>query len=56
MPRGWAIARTDRLAVSDVVAIGVGIVLPTVAVLFYFGIAVHLVVPFRDVARLVRRA
>ncbi len=37
-----------------VVAIIVGLLLPGVAVTFYFAIAVYLVVPFRDVARLIR--
>ena len=36
------------------VAIVVGLLLPGVAVTFYFAIAVYLVVPFREVTRLVR--
>lgn len=35
-----------------VIAILIGLLLPVVAVTFYFGIAVYLVVPFREVARL----
>ena len=35
-----------------VVAILIGLVVPTVAVAFYFGIAIYLVVPFRQIRRL----
>ena len=35
-----------------VVAILIGLVVPTVAVAFYFGIAIYLVVPFREIRRL----
>ncbi len=35
-----------------IVAIGVGMLFPGVAVAFYFGIAVYLVVPFREVGKL----
>ena len=35
-----------------VIAILIGLVLPEVAVVLYFGIAVYLIVPFRHVARL----
>ena len=35
-----------------VVAILIGLVAPTVAVAFYFGIAIYLVVPFREIRRL----
>ena len=38
-----------------VIAILTGLVLPLLSVAFYFGIAVYLVVPFREVARLVFR-
>jgi uncharacterized membrane protein len=38
-----------------VITIIIGLFLPTAAVALYFGIAVYLVVPFRDVARLVFR-
>jgi hypothetical protein len=38
-----------------VIAILIGLLLPVVAVAFYFGIAVYLVVPFREVARLLFR-
>ena len=37
------------------IAILVGLALPAGAVALYFGIAVYLVVPFRDVARLLFR-
>ncbi|MCX4992123.1 hypothetical protein [Streptomyces sp. NBC_00568] len=37
--------------IGYVIAILIGIVLPEVAVALYFGIAVYLVVPFREVAR-----
>jgi len=40
------------VVIGYVVAICVGVLIPTVAVVFYFGIAVYLVVPFREVARL----
>ena len=35
-----------------VVAILIGLAVPTVAVAFYFGIAIYLVVPFREIRRL----
>ena len=35
-----------------VVSILIGLVVPTVAVAFYFGIAIYLVVPFREIRRL----
>ena len=35
-----------------VLAILIGLVVPTVAVAFYFGIAIYLVVPFREIRRL----
>ena len=34
------------------VSILIGLVVPTVAVAFYFGIAIYLVVPFRQIRRL----
>lgn len=39
------------VVIGYVIAIGVGLALPALAVAFYFGIAVYLVVPFREVAR-----
>jgi uncharacterized membrane protein len=49
---------TDRrkllpVVAGYVIAILIGLVLPVVAVALYFGIAVYLVVPFREAARLV---
>ena len=38
-----------------VIAIIIGLVLPVAAVAVYFGIAVYLIVPFREVARLLFR-
>ena len=38
------------------IAILIGLVVPQVAVALVFGIAVYLVVPFREVARLFRRS
>ena len=38
------------------IAILIGLVVPQVAVALFFGIAVYLVVPFREVARLFRRS
>jgi uncharacterized membrane protein len=38
-----------------VIAILTGLALPALAVALYFGIAAYLVVPFREVARLLRR-
>jgi uncharacterized membrane protein len=38
-----------------VVAILVGLALPTLAVVFYFAIALYLIVPFSEITRLVRR-
>ena len=51
---------TDRrkllpIVAGYVIAILIGLVLPVLAVALYFGIAVYLVVPFREVARLLRR-
>jgi len=39
-----------------VLAIAIGLALPSVAVALYFGLAVFLVLPFRDLRRLFRRA
>ena len=41
--------------IGYVIAILIGLVLPGVAVALYFGIAVYLIVPFRQVARLLFR-
>jgi uncharacterized membrane protein len=41
--------------IGYVIAIVVGLFLPRLAVVFYFGIAVYLVVPLREVARLLSR-
>ena len=38
-----------------VIAILTGLLLPVLAVALYFGIAAYLVVPFREVARLLHR-
>ena len=40
------------VVIGYVIAILIGLVLPEVAVVLYFGIAVYLIVPFRHVARL----
>ena len=40
------------VVIGYVIAILIGLVLPRVAVALYFGIAVYLIVPFREVARL----
>jgi uncharacterized membrane protein len=42
--------------IAYVIAILLGLVVPDAAVALYFGIAVYLVVPFRDIARLARRS
>jgi TMEM175 potassium channel family protein len=41
--------------IGYVIAILVGLALPTAAVALYFGLAVYLVVPFREAARVLRR-
>ncbi len=41
-----------RVVIVYVIAILLGLVLPAVAVVFYLGIAVYLIVPFREVRRL----
>jgi len=38
-----------------VIAILIGLLLPVAAVALYFGLAVYLVVPFREAARVLRR-
>jgi hypothetical protein len=38
---------------SYVVAVLVAIVLPTLALIFYFGIVIYLIVPFRELGRLI---
>jgi Flp pilus assembly protein TadB len=43
------------VVIGYVAAILIGLLWPGVAVAFYFGIAVYLVVPFRQVARLLFR-
>ena len=43
------------VVIGYVIAILIGLVLPVLAVALYFGIAVYLVVPFRDVARILFR-
>ena len=52
---------TDRrkllpVVIGYVIAILIGLALPVAAVALYFGIAVYLIVPFREVARLVSRS
>ena len=47
--------RLPLVVIGYVIAILVGLAVPGVAVALYFGIAVYLVVPFREVARLVFR-
>ena len=44
------------VVIGYLIAIGIGLVLPRLAVALYFGIAVYLIVPFREVARLFRRS
>jgi uncharacterized membrane protein len=41
--------------IGYVIAILIGLAVPQAAVALYFGIAVYLIVPFREVARLFRR-
>ena len=43
------------LVIGYVIAILIGLALPTAAVVLYFGLAVYLVVPFREAARVLRR-
>ncbi len=44
------------VVIGYVIAIGIGLVLPQLAVALYFGLAVYLIVPLREVARLFRRS
>ena len=41
--------------IGYMIAILIGLAVPQVAVAFYFGIAIYLIVPFWEVARLFRR-
>jgi uncharacterized membrane protein len=41
--------------ISYLIAIGVGLLVPRLAVVLYFGVAMYLVVPFREIARLLFR-
>jgi uncharacterized membrane protein len=43
------------LVIGYVIAILIGLALPTAAVALYFGLAVYLVVPFREAAQVLRR-
>jgi hypothetical protein len=43
------------VVIGYVIAILIGLALPVAAVALYFGIAVYLVVPFRETARVLRR-
>jgi uncharacterized membrane protein len=43
------------LVIGYVIAIPIGLALPTAAVALYFGLAVYLVVPFREAAQVLRR-
>jgi hypothetical protein len=43
------------VAISYTIAILIGLALPGLAIAFLFGIAVYLIVPFREVARLLFR-
>jgi len=43
------------VVIGYVIAILVGLALPVAAVAIYFGLAVYLVVPFREVARVLAR-
>jgi TMEM175 potassium channel family protein len=43
------------VVIGYVIAILIGLLLPVAAVALYFGIAVYLVVPFREAARVLRR-
>ena len=43
------------IVVGYVIAIGIGLVLPQLAVALYFGLAIYLIVPLREIARLFRR-
>ena len=43
------------MVIGYVIAILIGLLVPLAAVALYFGIAVYLIVPFRQVARLLFR-
>jgi len=43
------------VVIGYVIAILIGLLLPVLAVVFYFGLAVYLVLPFREAARVLRR-
>ena len=43
------------VVIGYVIAILIGLLLPTLAVAFYFGLAAYLVVPFRETARVLSR-
>jgi len=43
------------IVIRYVIAVLIGLALPQVAVALYFGIAVYLIVPFREVGRLLYR-
>ena len=51
----YARRRLLPIIIGYVIAILIGLVLPQVAVALYFGIAVYLIVPFREVTRLLFR-
>jgi uncharacterized membrane protein len=44
------------VVIGYVITIGIGLVLPWLAVALYFGLAVYLIVPLREIARLFRRS
>ena len=44
------------IVIGYVIAIGIGLVLPQLAVALYFGLAIYLIVPLREIARLFRRS
>jgi TMEM175 potassium channel family protein len=56
---GEELHRTQRkllpVVIGYVIAILIGLLLPVAAVALYFGLAVYLVVPFREAARVLRR-
>jgi hypothetical protein len=56
---GEELHRTQRkflpAVIGYVIAILIGLLLPAAAVALYFGLAVYLVVPFREAARVLRR-
>jgi TMEM175 potassium channel family protein len=56
---GEELHRTQRkflpVVIGYVIAILIGLLLPVAAVALYFGLAIYLVVPFREAARVLRR-